>query len=305
MKILVTGGAGFIGSHVADAYLAAGHEVVIVDDLSTGLYTNVPHGAKYCPLDICEHDRVTALIRAEKPDVINHHAAQMDVRRSVREPLYDARVNILGTLGLIDAAQRCGVQKFIYVSTGGAVHGQPRRQPVYEDDPIAPECHYGVSKHTPEHYLALYRKLYGLDYTVLRYPNVYGPRQRPDGEAGVVAIFAGKMLRGEQPTIFGGGRQARDYVYVSDIARANVAALTSGSGEIVGLGSEYSTATLTIYGEVARATGYIGEPAHAPLRPGEIDTICLSGAKAKMRLGWEPTVSLTDGIRLTVESLKS
>jgi UDP-glucose 4-epimerase len=300
MRILVTGGAGFIGSHVADRYLRDGHEVVIVDNLETGSRRNLPPAAAFRELDIRDRAGIEALLAGQRFDVVNHHAAQMDVRRSVREPLYDADVNILGSLNLIDAARRHGVKKIIYISTGGAVYGEPARVPVEEGDPVNPECAYGVSKHTVEHYLHLYRCLYGLRYTVLRYPNVYGPRQSPQGEAGVIAIFAGLMLEGKTPTVFGDGRQLRDYVYVGDVAEANELALSHGDGEIINLGSEQGTSVNELYEHVARLTGFRAVPRFEPLRPGEIHKIYLSGRKAAAVLGWRPTVGVAEGLERTV-----
>ena len=304
MKILVTGGAGFIGSHVADRYLADGHEVVVLDNLLTGSRKNLNPQARFVELDIRDGKGVEHLFARERFDVVNHHAAQMDVRKSTEDPLYDAEVNILGSLNLITSAVRHGVKKIVYISTGGAVYGEPKRLPVEEDDAVNPECQYGISKHTVEHYLYLYRLMYKLDYTVLRYPNVYGPRQSPQGEAGVIAIFAGKMLDGEAPTVFGDGNQLRDYVYVGDVAQANALALTDAGGEIINLGSERGTSVLDLYRHLQRILGFQAEPKFAPLRPGEIYRIYLSGRKAKQLLGWQPTVSVEDGLTRTVEWLR-
>lgn len=304
MKILVTGGAGFIGSHVADRYIAAGHEVWVLDNLVTGKRENLNPAARFVEMDIRQAKEVEALFAAEKFDVVNHHAAQMDVRKSTEDPVYDAECNILGSLNLILSATRHGVKKFIYISTGGAVYGEPKRLPVEEDDPINPECQYGISKHTVEHYLYLYRVLYNLNYTVLRYPNVYGPRQNPHGEAGVNAIFAGLMLAGKRPCIFGDGRQVRDYVYISDIVEANVLALSRGDGEIINLGSERGTTVLELFEHLKRLTGFQGEPDFAPPRLGEIRCIYLSGRKARQVLGWQPTVDVPSGLQRTVEWMK-
>jgi UDP-glucose 4-epimerase len=213
MKVLVTGGAGFIGSHVVDAYLAAGHEVVVVDDLSTGHREHVDPRARFHRLDI-QDPRTADLIRAERPDVLNHHAAQMDVRRSVADPLFDARVNVLGTLVLLEAARAAGVQRILFVSSGGAVYGEQEVFPAPETHPTNPMSPYGVSKRAGELYAAFYQAVHGMPFLALRYANVYGPRQDPHGEAGVVAIFTGRMLRGEPVTVNGDGGQTRDYVYV-------------------------------------------------------------------------------------------
>jgi UDP-glucose 4-epimerase len=217
-KILVTGGAGFIGSHVVDLFLEQGYEVVILDDLSTGRASNLNPQAKFYQMDI-RSPEVRSVFDAERPDYVSHHAAQMDVRRSVAQPLFDADVNIVGSINLIECAKDFGVKRFVYISTGGAVYGEPERLPCDEAHPINPICQYGASKHTVEHYLYMYHVNYGLKYTVLRYPNVFGPRQDPHGEAGVVAIFTGKMLSGEPVVVNGDGEQTRDFVYVGDCAR--------------------------------------------------------------------------------------
>jgi UDP-glucose 4-epimerase len=304
MKILVTGGAGFIASHVSDRYLEAGHKVVIVDDLSTGKRENVPSAATFYQCDITDYPRMEEIIANERPDVINHHAAQMDVRRSVREPLFDAKVNIIAALGLLEIAVKYKVRKFLYASTGGASYGQVDRVPVDETYPTAPICHYGVSKLTLERYLFLYNYLYGLNYTVMRYPNVYGPRQNPHGEAGVVAIFVLQMIRGEQPTIFGDGSKTRDYVFVSDITDANLKLLESGDGETLNLGRGEPVSDYKIFEAVRIAVGYEQLPKYAPVRPGEVNHIALDSARAQAVAGWAPKVSLEDGISRTVEFIK-
>jgi len=301
LKILVTGGAGFIGSHVVDRFIRDGHEVVVLDNLVTGSRHNLNPSARFVELDIRDQKGTASLFAAERFDVVDHHAAQMDVRKSTEDPLYDAEVNILGSLNLITNAARHGVKKFIYISTGGAVYGEPRRLPVEEGDAINPECQYGISKHTVEHYLYLYRLLYKLNYVVLRYPNVFGPRQNPSGEAGVIAIFASKMMDGETPTIFGDGKQLRDYVFVTDIAEANASALDRGNGEIINIGSERGTSVLELFEHLAQLTAAKSQPKFAPLRPGEICKIYLSGRKAREILGWAPAVRIDEGLRHTVE----
>lgn len=304
MKILVTGGAGFIASHVSEGYLRAGHSVVIVDDLSTGKRENIPAAAKFLECDITNFAEMERIIADERPELINHHAAQMDVRRSVREPLFDARVNIVGALGLLELAVKYKVRKFLYASTGGASYGEVETVPVDENHPTRPICHYGVSKLTLERYLFLYKHLYGLNYTVMRYPNVFGPRQNPHGEAGVIAIFALQMLRGDQPTIFGDGSKTRDYVFIEDIVKANVALLEKGDGEILNLGSGVPTSDLQIFELVRTATHFNGDPRYAPVRPGEVGHIALSGQRAHDILGWAPRTSLAEGIGRTVQSIQ-
>lgn len=303
MKVLVTGGAGFIGSHVVDAMLAAGHEVVIVDDLTTGRRQNLNPQARFYQLDIRDPE-LAKVFEHERPEVIDHHAAQMDVRRSVAEPLFDADVNVRGSINLLELARTHGVRKVIYISTGGAVYGEPKYLPCDEDHPIDPICQYGVSKHVVEHYLHVYQYLYGLDYTVLRYPNVYGPRQNPDGEAGVVAIFTGKMLAGKKITINGTGEQERDFVYVADCARANVLALNAGSAGIYNLGTSTGTSVNLLFSTLADIIGYSSGSEFGPPKPGETFKIYLDGSRAKAKLGWSVTVDLMQGLRQTVSHFR-
>ena len=299
MKILVTGGAGFIGSHVVDAMLADGHEVVVVDDLSTGRKRNLNPRARFYHMDIRDPG-LAEVFERERPEVVDHHAAQMDVRRSVVDPLFDADVNVRGTLNLLEQARTHGTRKVIYVSTGGAAYGEPKYLPCDEDHPIDPICQYGVSKHVVEHYLFVYRHLYNLDYTVLRYPNVYGPRQDPHGEAGVVAILTGKMLAGEPVTINGTGEQERDFVYVADCARANVLALSKGSGGIFNLGSSRGTSVNLLFSALANIIGYSAEPRYGPPKAGETFKIYLDGRRAKAQLDWLASVDFDRGLEQTV-----
>jgi UDP-glucose 4-epimerase len=304
VKILVTGGAGFIASHVSEGYLRAGHAVVIIDDLSTGKRENVPAAAEFYHCDITDLAATEQIIAQERPEIINHHAAQMDVRRSVREPLFDARVNILGALGLLELAVKYKIRKFLYASTGGASYGEVDTVPVDETHPTAPICHYGVSKLTLERYLYLYKHLYGLNYTVMRYPNVYGPRQNPHGEAGVVAIFALQMLRGDRPTIYGDGSKTRDYAFIDDIVAANLALLEKGDGEILNLGWGTPVSDLQIFESVSKATGYTTPPQYAPVRKGEVAHIALNARRAQAVAGWVPKVSMEEGIKRTVDFIK-
>ena len=304
MKILVTGGGGFIASHVSERYIELGHTVVIVDDLSTGKRENIPSTATFYECDITNAEAMEQIIAQERPEVINHHAAQMDVRRSVREPLFDARINIVGGLGLLELAVKFGVRKVLYASTGGATYGEVDRTPVDESYPPAPICHYGVSKLTLERYLFLYKHLYGLKYSVMRYPNVYGPRQNPHGEAGVVAIFALQMLRGERPTIFGDGSKTRDYVFVDDVVEANVVLLDKADGEVLNLGRGEPVSDYRIFELVSKATGYGNDPQYAAVRRGEVQHIALSAARARSLIGWTPKISLDQGIERTVAFIK-
>ena len=299
MKVLVTGGAGFIASHVVARYLDHGFQVVIVDDLSTGRLSNLDPRAAFYRLDI-RSPSLAEVFDKERPDYVNHHAAQMDVRRSVAQPLFDADVNILGSINLIECAKRFQVKRFIYISTGGAVFGEPEYLPCDEDHPIHPICQYGISKHTVEHYLYLYQVNYGLNYTVLRYPNVYGPRQDPHGEAGVVAIFTGQMLADQQVFINGDGEQQRDFVYVGDCARANLLALTREADGIYNLGTGRGTSINEIFQALKNITGYQRPAAYRPAKLGETRRIYLDASKARQRLEWSPEVELEAGLADTV-----
>ena len=299
MKILVTGGAGFIGSHVVDAYLAAGHEVVVVDDLSSGREEFVHPQARFYRLDIRD-PQLDDIFAREKPEVVSHQAALANVRESMEKPLLYADVNVLGSLHLLECCRRHGVRKVIYASTGGAVYGEPQTLPVTEEHPVNPLDPYGASKHHVEHYLYLYQVNFGLAYTTLRYPNVYGPRQDPYGEAGVVAIFTVQMLRRGQPVINGSGEQERDFVYVSDVARANVLALARGDGGTYNLGSGVGTSVNRIFELLARLTGYNRPPVHGPPKPGEVFKIYLDATRAREDLQWEPEVGLEEGLERTV-----
>lgn len=301
MRILVTGGAGFIGSNVADRFVALGHEVAIYDDLSTGFREFVNPAARFYHADIRDREAVERCMAEFQPEIVDHHAAQIDVRKSVDEPVHDAGINVVGALELLQACTRHRVRKFVYASTGGALYGEGRTLPASEDHPVNPESPYGVSKHTLEHYLYTWKLLHGLDYTVLRYPNVFGPRQNPHGEAGVNAIFIGLMLRGRRPRIFGTGEQLRDYLFVADAVEANVLALTRASGEMLNLGTGLGTSVNEIFRELKAIMGFEGEPIYEPPRPGEVQRIYLDATRAKAALGWEPKVSFREGLRRTVE----
>jgi len=300
MKVLVTGGAGFIGSHVADACLAAGHDVAIIDDLSTGWRQNLPEGARFHEANICDADTIERVFAEERPEAICHLAARADVRESMVKPVLYAQTNIIGSLMLLEMARKYHSRKVVYASTGGAVYGEPEYLPVDEEHPINPLDPYGASKHHVEHYLYIYRAHFGVDYTALRFPNVYGPRQDPYGEAGVVAIFANQMLKGETPVIYGSGQQERDFVYVADIARANALALTAAGGEILNLGSGIGTSINTIFQHLRTITGCDCDEVHGPTKQGEVFRTYLNAARAKASLGWEPEVSLVEGLTRTV-----
>lgn len=299
MKILVTGGAGFIGSHLVDTLIEQGHQVVVIDNLSSGFHENVNPRAKLYQLSVGD-ESLAEVFERERPQIVSHHAAQVDLRRSVAEPVFDAQENILGSLNVIVNAVRFGVEKLIYASSGGAIYGEPQYLPVDENHPVNPISQYGVSKHAVEHYLYLYALHYGLDYVALRYSNVYGPRQNPHGEAGVIAIFTGQMLRGEQPTIFGRGDKTRDYIHVSDVVRVNLLALERGRNAIYNIGTGVETSDQEIFDTLAEVLGYQGSPRYTEVRKGEIQRICLDWSKAEKELGWRPRLSLKEGIRKTV-----
>lgn len=298
-RVLVTGGAGFIGSHVVDLLLAEGHKVAVVDNLSTGRRENVNPQADFFLVDIGSPD-LAAVFDAVRPQAVVHLAAQASVPVSVADPARDAAVNILGSVNLLQQSVRAGVDKFVYVSTGGALYGEPQYLPCDEDHPIVPLSPYGVSKHTVEHYLHFYRQVHGLAYTVLRLANVYGPRQDPFGEAGVVAIFTQRMLDGEQVVIYGSGEQERDFVYVLDCARAAVLALSRGDGQAYNIGCGRGTTINALFALMRSITGYTLEPRYDPPRPGDVFRSFLNADKARRELGWEPTVSLDEGLRRTV-----
>jgi UDP-glucose 4-epimerase len=300
MRILVTGGAGFIGSHVVDAYVAAGHEVIVVDDLSTGRRENLNPKARFHQLDITD-PALVELIRDARPAVLNLHAAQMDVRRSVADPLFDARVNILGTVNLLEGARRANVRRVLFVSSGGAVYGEQEAFPAPESHPTNPVSPYGVSKRAGELYAFFYQAEYQLPFVALRYANVYGPRQDPHGEAGVVAIFAGRMLRGEPVTVNGDGKQTRDYVYVGDVARANLLALESTATGPFNIGTGVETDVNALAHLLLGATGSGSEVRHGPAKQGEQRRSVIDCRRVAEALGWRPEMSLAEGLERTVE----
>jgi len=300
MRILVTGGAGFIGSNVADRFLALGHDVAVLDNLSTGRRENLDQRVRLYEADLIDPDAVEKVVADFRPEIVDHHAAQIDVRHSVDHPAFDAKTNILGGIGLLEACVRHGVRKLIYASTGGALYGEGRQLPATEDHPAHPESPYGVSKLTVEHYVYVFRLLHRLDATVLRYPNVFGPRQNPHGEAGVNAIFIGLMCEGKAPTIFGDGEAVRDYLYVDDVVRANEFALTKGSGETVNLGWGEGVSVNDIVRSLKTILKFPGDAIHAPARAGEVQRIYLDASRAKAVLGWTPQVSFEEGLRRTV-----
>jgi UDP-glucose 4-epimerase len=298
MNVLVTGGAGFIGSHVVEALIEAGHRVVVVDDLSHGRRENLHPDAVFYEMDI-RSPALRAIFEREQPEVVSHHAAQIDVGRSVQDPIFDAETNVLGTLNVLECCRAARTRKIIFISSA-AVYGEPQQLPCAEDHPIHPLSPYGASKYTIEVYLRTYRSTYGLETTVLRYGNVYGPRQDPHGEAGVVAIFTQRMLAGGTPTINGSGEQERDFVYVEDCARGNLLALTRGDGDVVNLSTGRGISINRLTETLKALTHYEGTAHYGPEKPGEIFKITLDPARAAEALGWQPTVSLEEGLAHTV-----
>lgn len=299
MRILVTGGAGFIGSHIVDAYVAAGHEVWVIDDESSGNRKQVNPKAKYIRANLLDLKSLKKIFKAGRFDVVNHHAAQIDVRRSVADPVFDARINIIGILNLLNLSRDNKVKKFLFASSGGTIYGECAR-PATESFPEEPLSPYGIAKLASEKYIKAYASLYGIDYTIFRYSNVYGPRQNPHGEAGVVAIFSERLLNGEPLTIFGDGKQTRDFVFVVDIARANVMALEKGNNQIVNIGIQREISVNELFREMAALTGYKLRPIYKKARPGELRRSVLNIAHARRALGWKPSVTFREGLRQTI-----
>jgi len=299
MRILISGGAGFIGSHVTDAFVAAGHHVSVIDDLSSGRRENLNPQATFYHLDV-QDPGVAEVMRRERPEVLCHHAAQMDVRRSVADPVFDAKVNLVGLLNLMEHGRVNGLQRVLFASTGGAIYGEQDVYPAPETHKTEPISPYGVAKLATERYLFFYSVAYGISYAALRYANVYGPRQNPHGEAGVVAIFAEKLLRGEPPVINGDGKQTRDYVYVGDLVRANLAALTSDFTGAVNLGTGIETDVNAIFQHLRTLSGSTAPEQHGPAKPGEQRRSVIDNSLAQRVLGWRPEVSLQDGLRETL-----
>jgi UDP-glucose 4-epimerase len=299
MRVLVTGAAGFIASHVTDAFVAAGHQVSVIDDLSSGKRENLNPQAPFYHLDV-QDPGVAEVMRRERPEVLCHHAAQMDVRRSVADPVFDAKVNLVGLLNLMEHGRANGLRRVLFSSTGGAIYGEQDVYPAPETHKTEPVSPYGVAKLASERYLFFYSVAYGISYAALRYANVYGPRQNPHGEAGVVAIFAEKLLRGEQPVINGDGTQTRDYVYVADLVRANLAALTSDFTGAVNLGTGIETDVNAIFHHLRTLCGSTAREQHGPEKPGEQRRSVIDNALAQRVFGWRPEVSLEDGLRETL-----
>jgi UDP-glucose 4-epimerase len=308
MKTLVTGGAGFIGSNLVDALVARGDDVAVIDNLATGKRENLEHalanGAELIELDVRDADAVGAAVERVGPEAIFHLAAQIDVRKSVADPAHDSRVNVEGTINVLNAALAAGVRRLINTSTGGAIYGEGQILPAPEDHPVAPESPYGLSKFCAENYCALFTRLHGLSTVSLRYGNVYGPRQDPLGEAGVIAIFCGKLLDGGRPQIFGDGKQTRDYVYVGDVVDANLRAADSDITGAFNVGRGVETSVLDIVEALAAQSENGFEADHLPARTGEVQHIALDPSRTKAELGWEAQVDLEQGLSRTLDSLR-
>jgi UDP-glucose 4-epimerase len=305
MRIMVTGGAGFIGSHIADAYLAAGHEVLVLDALTEhggGKRQNVAPRALFVHMDIRD-EQLARIFQEFRPEVVSHHAAQASVAIGSRDPILDAQVNVVGLLNVLENSVRHGVQKIIYASSG-AIFGTPEQLPMNERTPQRPESPYGITKMVGEHYLRFFAHERGLDFTSLRYGNVYGPRQDPNGEAGVIAIFIGRFLAGADVRIDSDGEQTRDYVYVGDVAAANLAALERGGGGMYCIGTNKRTSVNQIYRALCEVAGFEAPVVHAPKRPGDARDAQFDYALAKSELGWAPQTDLRDGIRATYDCFK-
>jgi UDP-glucose 4-epimerase len=298
--VLVTGGAGFIGSHIVDQLIEAGYPVLVIDNLHTGKRENLHPEARFFEVDLRDAGAVEEVVARERPAIISHQAALANVRESLIDPVGYVDNNISGTLNLLEAARKHGVRRILFASTGGAIYGEVEQPPATETHPAHPLDPYGASKLACEHYLFLYRHNYGLDYVSLRYPNVYGPRQDPHGEAGVVAIFTDRMLQGEQVIINGDGTQQRDFTYVADVARANVLAAERGSG-IYNIGTGVGTNINMLFEVMAQVTGYELHPVHGPAKLGEVRTSILDASLAQVELGWQPTVALKEGLARTAK----
>ena len=306
MRIIVTGGAGFIGSHIVDTYLAAGHEVLVLDSLwehGGGRRANVPERASFVHMDVRD-DGVGRIFAEFKPEVVSHHAAQHSVAISSRDPIYDAQVNVVGMLNVLESAVKNSCRKVIFASSG-ATFGNPEMLPITDDTPQRPTSPYGITKMVTEHYLRFYQAEKGLDFTALRYGNVYGPRQDPNGEAGVISIFIGKFLQREGVRIDWDGEQTRDYVYAGDVARVNVAALDRGSGGCYVIGTGVKTSVNAIYRALVEISGFEAPVTHAPRRPGDARDAQFDASRARKELGWSASTTLIDGMRATYEYFKA
>ncbi|MDR1522937.1 MAG: NAD-dependent epimerase/dehydratase family protein [Endomicrobium sp.] len=304
MKIIVTGGAGFIGSNIVDVLVENKHSVVVLDNLSSGNIENVNKKAKFYESDICDQKKVLEIFKKEKPQVVIHHAAQIDVRKSMADPIFDVNVNIIGSINVLSTCVEAKVKKIIFASSGGTIYGECKSVAPKEDSMPNPLSPYGIAKNSVENYIKFYSEIYGLEYTILRYGNVFGPRQDPNGEAGVVAIFSQRMLKNEDVVVFGDGKQMRDYVYVCDVVDANIKSLTKGKNEVVNIGTAKTTSVNRLVEVMSKSSGYKKKAIRKPKRDGELFKSFLNINKAKKVLGWVPNVSLDKGIKITLEYFK-
>ncbi len=304
MKILVTGGAGFIGSQIVDSYIDSGHDVVILDNLSSGKKEFINKKARFYYLDILDK-KLEKIFEKENFDVVNHHAAQMNVRRSVEDPLYDSKINILGTLNILENCLKYNIKKIIFASSGGAVYGDQKIYPIKEEFERKPNSPYGMSKKFCEDYLSYFNRNYGLKFVSLRYPNVYGPRQNPYGEAGVVSVFLSLLIKGNNVTIYGDGEQIRDYIFINDVVAANNFALHKGKNDFINIGTGVPISVNEIYKKLKTITNSKGKTTHVKKKVGDVLINYLNSEKAKKILGWEPKVSIDEGLRLTYKWFES
>ena len=307
MKIIVTGGAGFIASHIVDKYISLGHKVAVIDNLSTGQRKNINKKAKFYKADIRNLDLMERIFKKEKPNIVNHHAAVAEVVKSLKNPIPTFESNIIGTVNVLISLAKYGAgsnKKIIFSSTGGAIYGEPEKIPADENTNISPLSPYGLSKFLGEECIKFYAKTHDIKYLIFRYPNVYGPRQNPKGEAGVVAIFAGVIKEGKSPIIFGDGTKARDYVYIDDVVKANETGLSKAKNEIINIGWGEKISDQMIFDEVAKNFDFKEKPIYAPYRKGEVYQIAISAKKAKKLLNWKPKITLVEGIKQTVKSIR-
>ena len=308
MRVLVTGGAGFIASHIVDELIKLNHHVCILDNLSSGNEKNINQEATFYKCDLTEIDKLKLIFKVEQPEIVIHHAAQIDVQTSLSKPAFDAQNNIVGTINILECCREFGVRKIIYPSSA-AVYGDPMYLPVDEDHAVNPISFYGISKHTPEHYIKIYAQLYGLKYTIFRYANVYGIRQDPKGEGGVISIFVDKLLNSETPCIFGDGEQTRDFIYVKDIARANILALHKGDNELMNISTNKAITVNDLFKVMKEISETKVDVIHKAERRGDILHSYLDNKRAEVKLGWRVKFKIEDGIRETLqyymESLKA
>jgi UDP-glucose 4-epimerase len=304
MKILVTGGAGFIGSSIVDAVIEKKHSVVVLDNLSSGKKENINKKAKFYKADVCDKKKVEEIFKQEKPQTVIHHAAQIDVRKSVADPIFDINVNIIGSINILSACVQAKTKKVIFASSGGTIYGECKALAPKEDSMPNPLSPYGIAKNSVENYIKFYSEIYGVEYTILRYGNVFGPRQDPHGETGVVAIFAQRMLKNEEIMVFGDGKQMRDYVFVSDVVDANIRSLTKGKNEVINIGTAKTTSVNKLVEVMSKVSGYKKKAIRKPKRDGELFKSFLNINKAEKVLKWIPKISLNKGIKITMDYFK-